>query len=142
MSYLSSSLSLSAELGCCPRSSLQLISILIIQDFNILSKLCPLTICTTLYEYLGLAQWLSSTESACNAGGLQKRQGVIPQVENSNPLQYFCLENLTGRGAWRPSVVGVTKQSNTMEWLNNNDNVSNYSNRTNRIGFKYISKFG
>ena len=28
---------------------------------------------------------------------------------NGNPLQYSCLENLTGRGAWGAAVHGVTK---------------------------------
>ena len=28
---------------------------------------------------------------------------------NGNPLQYFCLENTMDRGAWRPTVHGVTK---------------------------------
>ena len=28
---------------------------------------------------------------------------------NGNPLQYFCLGNLTDRGAWRATVHGVTK---------------------------------
>ena len=53
-SYLSSSVSLSVELGGCPRSSLQLLSIFIVQDFIILSKLCPLTI------YLFVPYYMSS----------------------------------------------------------------------------------
>ena len=28
---------------------------------------------------------------------------------NGNPLQYSCLENFMGRGAWRVTVHGVTK---------------------------------
>ena len=39
-------------------------------------------------------------ESACNAGDL----GSIPGEGNGNPLQYSCLENAMGRGAWRATV--------------------------------------
>ena len=28
---------------------------------------------------------------------------------NGNPLQYFCLDNLMNRGAWRSMVHGVAK---------------------------------
>ena len=33
-----------------------------------------------------------------------------PGERNGNPLQYSCLENFTGRGAWRVTVHGVTKR--------------------------------
>ena len=32
-----------------------------------------------------------------------------PGVENSNPLQYSCLENSKDSRAWRATVHGVTK---------------------------------
>ena len=35
----------------------------------------------------------------------------IPGVGNGNPLQYSCLENSMGRGAWRATVHGVAKES-------------------------------
>ena len=41
-------------------------------------------------------QWLSSKESACNAGALQENVGLIPGSgrspgeRNGNPLQYFA----------------------------------------------------
>ena len=50
-------------------------------------------------------------ESACNAGD----PGSIPgsrrsfEERNNNPLQYSCLENPMDRGAWRATVLGVTK---------------------------------
>ena len=50
-------------------------------------------------------------ESACNAGG----QGSIPGSGrssgegNSNPLQYWCLENPMEREAWWATVHGVAK---------------------------------
>ena len=35
--------------------------------------------------------------------------GRSPGEGNGNPLQYSCLENSMGRGAWRATVHGVTK---------------------------------
>ena len=51
-----------------------------------------------------IPQWLSGKESACNAGaagdmGLILGSGRSPGVENGNPLQYSCQENLMDRGA-------------------------------------------
>ena len=47
--------------------------------------------------------------SACNAEdpGLILRLGRSPGEGNSDPLQYSCLENPMGRGAWRATVHGV-----------------------------------
>ena len=50
-------------------------------------------------------------ESACNAGD----QGSIPGSGrslgegNGNPLQYSCLENPMGRGAWQATVHGAQR---------------------------------
>ena len=42
--------------------------------------------------------------------------GSIPGLErHSNPLQYSCLEDPMNRGAWRATVHGVTKDSDTTE---------------------------
>ena len=35
--------------------------------------------------------------------------GISPGGENGNPLQYSCLKNLIGRGAWWTTVHMVTK---------------------------------
>ena len=49
-------------------------------------------------DYFGLPWWLSSKESACNAGAVGD-VGLIPGLRGSpgeghgNPLQYPCLEN-------------------------------------------------
>ena len=50
-------------------------------------------------------------ESACNAGdsGLVPGSRKSPGEGNSNPLQYFCLENSMDRKAWRATVHGVAK---------------------------------
>ena len=39
--------------------------------------------------------------------------GRSPGEGNGNSLQYPCLENPTDRGAWRATVQGVTKESDT-----------------------------
>ena len=41
--------------------------------------------------------------------GLIPGSGRYPGEGNSNPLQYSCLENPMGRGAWRATVHGFTK---------------------------------
>ena len=57
-------------------------------------------------------------ESACNVGD----PGLIPGSErspgeiHSNPLQYSCLENSVGSGAWWGTVHGASK---SWTWLSN-----------------------
>ena len=50
-----------------------------------------------------------------NAGdvGLIPESGRFPGGRHGNPLQYSCLGNLMDRGAWRATVHGVTKESDT-----------------------------
>ena len=50
-------------------------------------------------------------ESAGNAGdpGLIPGWGRSSGEGNGNPFQYSCLENPMDRGAWRATVLGVTK---------------------------------
>ena len=43
--------------------------------------------------------------------------GKIPGEEQGNPLQYSCLENLMGRGAWLAIVHGVAKSQTWLKWL-------------------------
>ena len=61
---------------------------------------------------LGLPQWLSDKEFACNAGdtgdlGSIHGLGRYPGAGHGNPLQYSCLENPMDRGAWRAIVHGA-----------------------------------
>ena len=42
--------------------------------------------------------------------------GRSPGEGNGYPLQYSCLENSMDRGAWWPTVHGVTEESNTTKW--------------------------
>ena len=50
---------------------------------------------------LGLLQWLSHKESACDAGdvSLIPGSGRSPREGNGNPFQYSCLRNLMNRQA-------------------------------------------
>ena len=60
----------------------------------------------------GLPWWLRiSKESTCNAGDLGSipELGRSPGEGNGYPLQYFCLENSTDRGAWQTTVHRVEK---------------------------------
>ena len=43
--------------------------------------------------------------------------GRSPGEANGNPLQYSCLENPTGKGAWRAIVHGVTKSGTELKRL-------------------------
>ena len=63
------------------------------------------------YLVLGLPWWLSSKESACNAGdtGSVPGSGRSPGEGNGNPLPYSCLKNPMDRGAWRATVHRVPK---------------------------------
>ena len=46
--------------------------------------------------------------------------GRSPGEGNGNPLQYSCLENSMGRGTWKATVHGITKESDTTDRLNSN----------------------
>ena len=50
-------------------------------------------------------------ESAYNAGDLSSIPGLgrSPGEESVKPLQYSCLGNPMGRGAWQGTIHGVTK---------------------------------
>ena len=50
-------------------------------------------------------------KSTCNVGNLGSIPGLgrYPGEGNGYPLQYFCLENSMGRGAWQATVHVVTK---------------------------------
>ena len=63
---------------------------------------------------MGLPQWLSGKESACDAKdvgdtGSFPGLGRSPGGGHGNPLQYSYLENPVDRGAWRATAHRVTK---------------------------------
>ena len=68
---------------------------------------------------MGFPGGSDSKESALNAGNL----GSLPALGRSpgegigNPLQYSCLGNPMGRGAWKATVHGVAKELGTTDQL-------------------------
>ena len=50
--------------------------------------------------------------------GLIPGSGRSPGGGHSNPLQYSCLENPMGRGAWRATVHKVIKSQTQLKQLN------------------------
>jgi len=63
------------------------------------------------YSYLLTFPGSDGKESACSAGDLSliPGSGRSPGEGNSYPVQYSCLENPMGRGAWRAVVHRVAK---------------------------------
>ena len=62
----------------------------------------------------GFPGGLDSKEPTCDAGHIRDASSIpgsgrSPGEENSNPLQYSCLENPMDRGAWQATIYGVTK---------------------------------
>ena len=63
---------------------------------------------------LGAYQVVLVVKNLSASAGDKRDVGLIPGLGrspggNGNPLQYFCLEDPMGRGAWRATVRGVTK---------------------------------
>ena len=67
---------------------------------------------------MGLPQWLSSKQSAYNAGAAEDA-GLIPGLgrslggQHGTPLQYSCLEYPMDRGAWWAVVHMVAELDKT-----------------------------
>ena len=60
---------------------------------------------------MGLPGGSVTKNPPANAGdaGLIPGSGRYPGEENDNPLQYSCLENPMGKGAWWATVHEVSK---------------------------------
>ena len=84
-------------------------------------------VCRCVY---GFPQWLSSKESACDAG-VTGGMCLIPGSERSfggghgNPLQYSCLENAMDGGAWWATVHGVAKSRTRLSDFTSLQHLSN-----------------
>ena len=64
--------------------------------------------------FIRLPRWLVLNNPPANAGDVRDMDSIpgsgrAPEGEHGNPLQYSCLENAMVRGAWRATVLGVTK---------------------------------
>ena len=75
---------------------------------------------------MGLPQWVSGKESACNAEdegevGLILGSGRFPAGGHGDPLQYSCLENPMGRGAWQATVRRAAKSWTRLKQLSTQD---------------------
>ena len=55
--------------------------------------------------------------------GLTPGPGRFPWKDN--PLQYTCLGNPMGTGAWRATAHGVAKESDTTQQINNKQKKTN-----------------
>ena len=78
------------------------------------------TLNTKDVDWLHFPGGTDGKESACNEG----EPGLIPGLErgpgekNGYPLQYSCLENPMGRGAWQATVHGVKNSWTATEMTN------------------------
>ena len=61
--------------------------------------------------YVGFPGGSDGKESACSAGDERSipGSGRSSGEGNGNPLQYSCLENPMGGGAWQATVHGVAR---------------------------------
>ena len=73
---------------------------------------------TNCYAFLGLLRWFSDKEYACNAWdtALIPESGRCSGGENGKPLQYSCMKNPMGRGAWQATVHEITGVGH--DWAN------------------------
>ena len=79
-------------------------------------------------EFEGLPRWLSSKESSWDTGdvGSIPSIGISPGVGNSNPLQYYCLENSVDEEPGGPQSMGLQRVGH--DWARTNESEClNYS---------------
>ena len=78
---------------------------------------------------LGLPPWLSGKEAACSAGARGDEGSILgsgrsPGGGHGNPLQYSCLENPMGKGAWQATVHRVPKSQTRLKLLSMHVHIS------------------
>ena len=69
------------------------------------------------YRASPVAQTVKNLPANAGDTGLIPGSGRSPGERSGNPLQYSCLENPMDREAWWATVHGVTKESDSIEWL-------------------------
>ena len=67
--------------------------------------------------------------------------GGSPGRGNGNPLQYSCLENSMGRGAWWATVHGGHKSLDTTEQLNTYTKEGNRGKKLKESHREYVGSF-
>ena len=68
--------------------------------------------------------------------------GRSPGQGNGNPLQYYCLENSMGRGAWQDIVHGVAKSQTRLVRMHiQNKTIENKETITKKQLRKHLSSF-
>ena len=60
---------------------------------------------------------LPANEGDTRDAGSIPGSGRSPGRGHGNTLQYSCLENAMDRGAWKPTVHGVTQRRTWLKWL-------------------------
>ena len=90
---------------------MRLLSLKLTQEIRCLQKFRGKVVIFSYLEGSNTSGGSDSKESARNVGdlGLIPGLGKSPGPGNDNPLHYSCLENSMDRGAWRATVLGVTK---------------------------------
>ena len=88
---------------------------------------------TYIFDFLKFC--LDGKESVCNAGdpGLILESGIFSGEGNSCPLQYSCLKNSMGRGAWPTTVHGLQKVGHY--WVTN---THTFSARANKVWYEWM----
>ena len=80
-----------------------------------------------LKQWRRLPRWLSGKESIQSIQRIQCRDadvgsisglGSSPGEGNGNPLKYSCLEISMNKGAWRATIHGIAKKSETTQQPN------------------------
>ena len=69
-----------------------------------------------------------------------ENRNILPRAkESANPLQYSCLENPTGRGAWQATVHSVTQSWTPLKWLSTHTCTDSQTLAPSPLSFSYIT---
>ena len=78
------------------------------------TKEVPTIVLTKAFDFPGGSDGKASAYNVGDPGSIPE-SGKSPGEGNGNPLQYAYLENFMDRGAWRSTVHGGRKESDTDE---------------------------
>ena len=77
-------------------------------------------LCPTVSTWVGFPGGSVVKNSPGDAGMISGSERSLGEG-NGNPLQYSCLENFMDRRAWQAIVLGILKESDTIQLLNSNN---------------------